>query len=98
MTARDNILSRIRAAQGRSGAPGVEERALVAAHIGARALGPRPQLAWEPVERFSGCAVKLSTSIDQVAAFADVPQAVARYLEQNKLPKNAVCWPELFEL
>ena len=29
---------------------------------------------------------------------AEVPQAVARYLEENNLPKNAVCWPELFEL
>ena len=45
-----------------------------------------------------GCAVKLSTSVDTVAALPDVPQAVARYLEQNNLPKNAVCWPELFEL
>ena len=98
MTARDNILSRIRTAQGRSGAPGAEERAVVAAHIGAHSQGPRPQAAWEPVARFSGCAVTLSTTIDQVAAFADVPQAVARYLEQNKLPKSAVCWPDLFEL
>ncbi len=29
---------------------------------------------------------------------AGVPCAVARYLEQNNLPKSAVCWPELFEL
>jgi len=29
---------------------------------------------------------------------ADVPAAVARYLEQNNLGKTAVCWPELFEL
>ncbi|MCE9639950.1 MAG: lactate utilization protein C [Betaproteobacteria bacterium] len=98
MTARENILARIRAAQGRSGAPGVEERASVAAHIGAHPPGPRPQVAWEDVARFSSCAVKLSTTVDQVAAFADVPQAVARYLEQNKLPKSAVCWPDLFEL
>lgn len=29
---------------------------------------------------------------------ADVPAAVARYLERNKLPKTAVCWAELCEL
>jgi L-lactate dehydrogenase complex protein LldG len=46
----------------------------------------------------AGGAVKLSTSVDSVAAFADVPQAVARYLGQYDLPKSAVCWPELFEL
>ena len=98
MTARENILSRIRAAQGRSGTPAAQERASVAEHIGAHPSGPRPQAAWEPIARFSSCADKLSTTVDQVAAFADVPQAVARYLEQNKLPKSAVCWPELFEL
>ena len=98
MSARENILARIRAAQGRHGTPGGDERAAVAAHIAAHAPGPRPQAAWEPVARFTDCAVKLSTSVDTVAALPDVPQAVARYLEQNNLPKNAVCWPELFEL
>ena len=98
MAARDNILARIRTAQGRSGAPSADEHALVASHIHAHPAGPRPQAAWEPVARFSGCAVSLSTTVDEVAAFADVPRAVARYLEQSKLPKNAVCWPELFEL
>ena len=29
---------------------------------------------------------------------SEVPQAIARYLDANNLPKNAVCWPELFEL
>lgn len=98
MSARENILARIRAAQGRHGTPGVDERAAVAAHIAAHSPGPRPQAAWEQVARFTDCAVKLSTSVDTVAALPDVPQAVARYLEQNNLPKNAVCWPELFEL
>jgi L-lactate dehydrogenase complex protein LldG len=98
MSARDNILARIRTAQGRSGAPDEAERGVAATHIGAHPQGPRPQSAREPVARFSECAVKLSTTVDGVAAFSDVPQAVARYLEQNKLPKSAVCWPELFEL
>ncbi|MEO7726282.1 MAG: lactate utilization protein C [Burkholderiales bacterium] len=98
MTAREKILARIRAAQGRGGAPDAAERAAVAAHIGAHSAGPRPQAAWEAVARFSGCALKLSTSVDRVDALADVPHAVARYLEENKLPKSAVCWPELFEL
>lgn len=98
MTARDNILSRIRTAQGRSGAPDEQERAAVEAHIGAHPPGPRPQAAWEDIARFADCAVKLSTTVDRVVSLADVPQAVARYLEQNKLPKSAVCWSDLFEL
>ena len=98
MSARENILARIRAAQGRSGAPDAGERARVAAHVSAHPPGPRPQTAADPVAGFSACAVKLSTTVDQVGGMAEVPNAVARYLEQNNLPKNAVCWPDLFEL
>ena len=98
MTSKDNILSRIRAAQGRSGAPGAAKRAAVAAHIGSHPPGPRPQSAGEPVAGFSACAVKLSTTVEKVGGMADVPRAIARYLVENNLPKSAVCWPELFEL
>jgi L-lactate dehydrogenase complex protein LldG len=98
VSARENILSRIRAAQGRSDAPGADERALVAAHLAAHPLGPRPRSAAEPVAGFSACAVKLSTTVDQVGGMAEVPRAVARYLEENNLPRSAVCWPELYEL
>jgi L-lactate dehydrogenase complex protein LldG len=98
MSARENILGRIRTAQRRSGAPDAQERATVAAHIGAHSEGPRPRQATDPVAGFSACAVKLSTTVDRVGGMADVPQAIARYLEENNLPKNAVCWPELFEL
>ena len=98
MTARDNILGRIRVAQGRRGAPTAEERATVASHVRAHPPGPRPQSGWDPVARFSECAFRLSTTVDRVASRSDVPGAVARYLEQNKLPRDAVCWPELLEL
>ncbi len=98
MTARDNILSRIRAAQGRSGAPGAEERAAVASYIKTHPQGPRPQSGWEPVARFCERALTLATTVDQVGASGEVPQAVARYLGQNQLPRSAVCWPELLEL
>jgi L-lactate dehydrogenase complex protein LldG len=98
MTARENILSRIRAAQGRSGAPGAQERAAVESYVKAHPPGPRPKSDWEPVARFSERALTLATTVDRVASIAEVPQAVARYLEQNKLPRNAVCWPEFLKL
>jgi len=98
MTARDNILARIRAAQGRNGAPDAQERAAAAAYLGSHSPGPRPGANANPVAGFSACAVKLSTTIDAVGGMAEVPRAVARYLEENNLPKSAVCWPELFEL
>jgi L-lactate dehydrogenase complex protein LldG len=98
VSARENILGRIRSAQGRSGAPSRTEREAVAAHIGAHASGPRPKSDWEPLARFSERALALTTTLDRVASISHVPLAVARYLEQNRLPRNAVCWPELLEL
>ena len=98
MSARDNILSRIRAAQRRSGSPDAQERAAVAAHISAHAEGPRPQSPADDIAGFSACAAKLSTSVDEVGSMPEVPRAIARYLDANNLPKKAVCWPDLFEL
>jgi L-lactate dehydrogenase complex protein LldG len=98
MSPRDKILARIRAAQGRSAAANAGERAEITTYIGAHAPGPRPQSAWEPVPRFTERALGLSTTLDRVDAIAGVPQAVARYLAENKLPHHAVSWPDLVEL
>ena len=76
----------------------MDERATAAAHIGAHPEGPRPQQAADATAGFTACALKLSTTVDKVGTMADVPRAIAAYLERNNLPKNAVCWPELFEL
>jgi len=94
MSARDNILSRIRAAQGRTGAPTAQERAAIEAHIKAHPSGPRPQSEWEPVARFCECAVTLSTTVDRVGTLDHVPLAAARYLHEHNLPRSAACWPE----
>lgn len=98
MTARNNILARIRAAQGRSGTPSLQERDDAALHIRTHPQGPRPRSDWEPVARFSERALTLSTSVDQVGAIGEVPSAVAHYLQQHSLPRRAVCWPDLMEL
>ncbi len=98
MTARHNILSRIRAAHGRSGVPTPAERDAVVAHIGSHLQGPRPQSDWEPVARFSERALTLATTVDRVGDMTHVPLAVARYLDQQKSQRNAVCWLELMEL
>lgn len=94
MTARDNILSRIRAAQGRSGTPGAQERDAITSHIEAHPQSPRPRLDWDPVVRFRERALSLSSTLDDVTSLAGVPQAVATYLTANSLPLAAVCWPE----
>lgn len=99
MSARENILARIRAAQGRSGsAPNAQERAAVAAHLREHPAGPRPQSGWDPVARFRERALSLASTVAEVTSLAAVPQAVAAFLRGNNLPLNAVCWPGLPEL
>jgi len=94
MNARDNIFARIRAAQGRGGAPAPQERAAVAGYIKAHPQGPRPKSDWEPVARFRDRALSLASTLAEVPSLDGVPQAVAAYLASNSLPPAAVCWPE----
>ena len=94
MAARANILNRIRAAQGRGGAPTPQERAAVAGYIKAHPQGPRPKSDWEPVARFRDRALSLASTLAEVPSLDSVPQAVAAYLASNSLPPAAVCWPE----
>jgi L-lactate dehydrogenase complex protein LldG len=94
MTARDNILARIRAAQGRSGAPSESERDAVRAHIRAHPPSPRPRLDWDPVTRFRERVLSLASTCEEIASSKDLPAAIAGYLRANDLPAGAVCWPE----
>ncbi|MBI1966304.1 MAG: lactate utilization protein C [Betaproteobacteria bacterium] len=94
MTARENILARIRARQGKSAAPGADEREAVRAHIAAHPQSPRPRAEWEPVARFREQALRLSSTVDEVEGLDAVPPAVARYLNHHGLPLSAVCWRE----
>ena len=94
MAARENILNRIRAAQGRVGAPTPQERAAVDDYIKAHPQGPRPKSDWEPVARFRERALGLASTLAEAPALAGVPQAVATYLASNSLPLAGVCWPE----
>lgn len=90
-----SILNRIRAAQGRSGAATPAEHQAVNAHLTAHPRGPQPDSGSDALVRFLDRAQSLSTSVERVARTADVPQAVARYLNDHALPKQAVCWPAL---
>ncbi|HUL41014.1 MAG TPA: lactate utilization protein C [Burkholderiales bacterium] len=96
MSARDNILGRIRTALGKSAARG--ERDEINAYIEQHTAGPRPQAEWNPVVRFRECASSLASSVDQVASMDQAPSAIARYLREQGLPLQAVCWPELGRL
>ena len=94
MSARENILKRIRARQGRSGAPDAAEREAVRAHIAAHPQNPRPRADWEPIARFREQALKLASTVEEVENLSAAPAAIARYLERERLPWQAVCWAE----
>ena len=96
MSARDNTLGRIRAALGKSA--GRAEREEINVYISQHVVGPMPQADWNLIARFRERVLSLASSVDQVASVSEVPQAVARYLRENNLPLQAVCWPEFAQL
>lgn len=93
MSARANIIARIRTRQGKAVTPRQSERDRVAQGLEARPQWPRPQIAGDLVARFRDRAISLMTSIEDLAGPAELPAAVARYLTAQKLSPAAVCWP-----
>ena len=96
--ARQRILARIRSAQGRQGGPTANERRSVDEWIARREVGPQPTVDVDRVAHFERQAARMSSTTERVAWLADVPAAVARYLETHGLPKRAVCWNTLGDL
>jgi L-lactate dehydrogenase complex protein LldG len=95
VAARENILARIRARQGKAAAPSGEELEAVRSHLRSRPQHPRPQSDWEQLARFRERAAGLSSTVEEVDDLAAVPVAIAHYLKSNSLPSAAACWPEL---
>ena len=98
MSARANIIARIRTRQGKAVSVRTAERETVEQYIAAHLQGPRPHVDADVVARFRDRALSLMTSIEDVAAQQDLPAAVARYLRDQGLPVSAVCWPEFAAL
>jgi L-lactate dehydrogenase complex protein LldG len=98
MSARDNILQRIRAANGRSGPATPQEREGVLARLRVHARGPLPSMDWDPLPRFRERCIVMMSTVDTIDALAQLPQAVARYLREHGLPMQGACWPEFAAL
>lgn len=96
--ARKAIFDRIRKAQGRPAAPEAGEHAAVADYLALHSRGPRPDIGTDLLARFREQALRMSDSVDEVPAYAQVPAAVARYLQQQGLPPAAIAWNTLREL
>ncbi|HXV10342.1 MAG TPA: lactate utilization protein C [Burkholderiales bacterium] len=95
MSARENILTRIRARQAKGSATDSAAREAVRAHIAAHPQNPRPAVSWDPVARFRSEALKLASTVDEVESMAAVPACIAAYLDAQQLPREAVCWDAL---
>ena len=98
MSARENILQRIRAANGRTGALTTTERQAALARLRAHPRGPLPDMSWELLPRFRERCIAMMSSVAEVASLAEAPQAAAKYLTANKLPLSGVCWTEFADL
>lgn len=98
MSSREDILGRVRARLGRDAVNAVTGRDAVAAALAACTQGPRPCVDSEKsalAGRFVDQSLAYSSTVDRVAKLADAPAAIARYLAEQKLPAQAVVWPQL---
>ena len=98
MVARETILARIRARQGRPVVPLEAEREAVRAYIAAHPQSPRPASDWDALARFRERARGLASTVDEVESLEAVPAATARYLKAGSLPLAAACWAEFARL
>jgi L-lactate dehydrogenase complex protein LldG len=101
MSARENILARIRKANGRTGsAPTEAELAGVREVIARREIGPQPAFAHAPdrLGQFRKECERLKTTHATLGSLADVPREVARYLAEGGLGTSLVAWPEFASL
>jgi L-lactate dehydrogenase complex protein LldG len=97
MGARENILRRIRAAQGRTGSEPTEaEMALVRETLARREIGPQPAFAHAPdrLAQFRKECDRLGTTHATVRSEVEVPGEVARYLSETGLELRLAGWRE----
>jgi len=88
MSAKDDILGRVRRGVGKEDVAG--RRAAAVASLKAPARGPQPAMKADLVGRFRAKAEYLSSTVGAVASRAEVPAAVAAYLVANGLTGEAV--------
>lgn len=98
MSARDNILGKIRSALARSAPLSDSQAAAMRTKLREHPRGPLPSMNWEPVARFKERCLVLSSSVAEARDLSGVPAAVAQYLADKDLPRAGVCWPELANL
>lgn len=89
---REQILANVRHALRQGQAPQAAAHAAVQQRLHACARAAQLDWTGEPLTRFLACAQALSSSTGQVANLADVPTAVAGYVQQQSLLPDLVGW------
>lgn len=99
MSARENILARIRANQKKPGTTSLAELDSAATFITAHPQGPRPNSDWpDLIARFKEQSLKMESTVDEISSIAAIPQAVARYMHEKGLENRGLCWPAFVTL
>ena len=93
MSAREEILQRVRTGLGKGDAAARREAAQAA--LARPVRGPQPRISGELAARFVDKALSLSSTVDQLAGPTAVPGAAARYLAAQLLPPRAVVTADL---
>ena len=99
MSARDNILARIRSQTGKPGVTPETEFVAVRSHIAQHIRGPVPSIAMhDPVSHFIEECARLKSTLAECNDIADVPREVACYIVAESLAARAVGWHEFSAL
>jgi L-lactate dehydrogenase complex protein LldG len=93
MSARDDILRRVRSGLGKGDADG--RRALAEGLLAAPVRGPQPNIGNDLVARFAARAESLASTVARVPAAADVPAAVAAWLGEHGLGTACVATADI---
>lgn len=93
--ARQAIFSRIRKAQQRSNQVSQGERDAVQDYLQHHPSGPQPQVGHDLIGHFRAQAQRMSDTVAEVASMAEVPAAVAAYLDDLGIAKQAIAWKTL---
>ena len=95
MSARENILARIREKSGRHGDTSAAELDAVRAHIAQCLRGPQPSIArHDPVAHFISECARVQTTTAEIGGMEVVPREVARYVAAQVLAARCVGWHE----
>jgi L-lactate dehydrogenase complex protein LldG len=98
MSSRNDILDRVRSRLGRNIENAVTAGAEIDAWLAEHPEGPRSVVRGDLETVFCEKSRRMSSSVDVVPVAAEVPAAVARYLDSLQLGRSAVCWPQLADL